>query len=95
LKSGDKSNDGICELCQRECQLTFHHLIPKKVHKRNFFRKKYRKDDLQQGIHICRKCHSGIHNLYDEKHLAKELNTLEKLLADEAIQKHVKWVAKQ
>lgn len=84
-----------CELCERDVPLTFHHLIPRMVHKRNYFKKRYNKEELNQGIDICRKCHSGIHKLYDEMTLAKDFDTLEKLQTDSAVQKHVGWVRKQ
>jgi len=75
--------------------LTFHHLIPKKLHRRAFFRKNFDKDELNQGVNICRACHDGIHDLYDEMQLAKQFPTLPALLADEALQKHFAWVAKK
>lgn len=84
-----------CSLCQRPVALTFHHLVPKKVHRRKRFQKAYTRDQLNAGIHICRRCHNGIHRLYDEMTLAEQFNTLELLRADEAIQRHVNWVAKQ
>nr|WP_281282186.1 hypothetical protein [Aliikangiella marina] len=79
----------------RKISLTFHHLIPKKMHRRTFFRKTHTRDALNQGIWICRKCHSGLHKLFDEMTLAKQFNTLEKLKQNTAVQKHVTWVAKQ
>lgn len=75
--------------------LTFHHLIPKKVHRRARFKKHYEREQLQAGIYVCRRCHRGIHRLFDEMTLAQDYDSLEKLLADEQIQKHVAWVAKQ
>ena len=84
-----------CPLCQRQTELTFHHLIPRKLHRRPFFRKTYTKDHLHQGVYICRLCHNGIHKLYDEMYLAKHLNTLEALENDPAISKHCQWVARQ
>ena len=49
-----------------------------------------------RGILICRKCHSGIHDLIpDEKVLAETYNTVESLLAHEGIARHVAWVKKQ
>jgi len=39
--------------------------------------------------------HSEIHKLHDNKHLAKELNTLEKLKADDKIAKYVSWKQKR
>lgn len=90
-----KSKTGCCELCGRATELTFHHLIPRKVHRRNFFRKQVERERLAAGIDVCRLCHKGLHRLYDEMTLAKQLNTLDALRADPAIQRHVQWVRKQ
>jgi hypothetical protein len=84
-----------CQLCQRECALTFHHLIPRKMHRRTYFKKHYDKVMLQQGVMLCQLCHKGIHTLYDEMTLAKQLNTLAQLKADDSIKQHVDWVKKQ
>ncbi len=84
-----------CQLCSRELNLTFHHLIPRKVHRRARFQKIYAKAELQDGIWICQPCHRAIHRFYDEMYLATSLNTLTLLLSDEQIQKHVQWVRKQ
>ena len=90
-----KNTTGTCGLCGRSTELTFHHLIPRKVHRRNFFRKRVEPEALQQGVDLCRLCHKGLHRLYDEMTLAKRLNTLEALRADPAVQRHVQWVRKQ
>ena len=90
-----KSKAGGCSLCGRHTELTFHHLIPRKVHRRTFFRKRFERPALQQGIDLCRLCHKGLHRLHDEMTLAKQLNTLDALRADPAIQRHVQWVRKQ
>ncbi len=86
---------GECELCKRTLSLTFHHLIPKKMHRRTHFRKAYSKNELNAGVNVCRRCHSGLHKLYDEITLAKQFNTIDRMRADEAIQRHSAWVAKQ
>ena len=86
---------GKCELCERNIDLTFHHLIPKKLHRRSHFQKLYTKDSLNQGVSLCRQCHRGIHKLYDEMTLAKELYTIELLRTDDAVKRHISWVAKQ
>lgn len=88
---------GRCALCGRDpVSLTFHHLIPVSMHDKGPFRKLYTKDYMSQhGIDICRPCHSGIHRFYEERELALNFHTLELLLADEKVQKHIKWVAKQ
>lgn len=86
---------GTCPCCQRQAYLTFHHFIPRKVHRRTLFRKHFSKTQLAAGVMVCRRCHDGIHSLYDEMALAKQLNSIEALLADPALQKHFQWVAKQ
>jgi hypothetical protein len=90
--SGDSST---CHCCKREVPLTFHHLIPKKVHRRARFKKNFDKSALQQGLAVCRLCHRGIHRQYDEMTLAMRFNTAEALLEDEVLAKHFEWVAKQ
>ena len=68
---------------------------PRKMHRHTHFRKHYNKEQLNQGINICRQCHSGIHRQYDEMQLAKTRNTLETLLNDEVLTRHFDWVSKQ
>lgn len=84
---------GVCLLCGRTVRLTFHHLIPNKLHRRSRFKKDYSRVELNRGIEICRHCHSGLHDLYDEMTLARDFSTLEKLLSDEAVMRHARWVA--
>jgi len=86
---------GSCALCGREAPLTFHHLIPRKVHRRARFRRHYDRARLAEGVDLCRACHRGIHRLYDEMTLATRLDTLAKLAADEAVSRHVAWVRRQ
>jgi hypothetical protein len=84
-----------CALCGASRQLTFHHLIPRKLHRRTSFKKHYTREFLNKGIEICQPCHRGIHKLYDEMTLGKHFHTLDLLLADEAVQRHAQWSAKQ
>jgi len=93
--SSPSNEHGFCILCGRSTNLTFHHLIPRKLHRRNFFRKHFSRDDLNRGIDICRACHNGIHALYSEMELAKKYASLEALREDPALARHVAWVAKQ
>ena len=88
-------NARTCYCCRREVPLTFHHLIPKKVHRRARFRKHFDKTALQEGIAVCRLCHRGIHRQYDEMTLATQYNNAEALLADETLARHFEWVARQ
>lgn len=84
-----------CPCCLRQVPLTFHHLIPRKVHRRTRFKKCFDKAALSAGVLVCRSCHRGIHRHYDEMTLATSLSSLEALLADPALAKHFRWVAKQ
>jgi hypothetical protein len=86
-----------CELCGRSVPLTFHHLVPRKVHKRTRFIKRHGKAEMRTiGLWICRLCHSGIHTILpNEKVLAESYYTKELLLAHEGIMRHVRWVRKQ
>lgn len=92
-----KKEDACCEMCGKDRVLSKHHLIPCAVHKKGKFKKKYTKKEMQQrGIQVCKLCHHAIHDLIpDEKELAESFNTLELLLADARIKKHVKWSRKQ
>ena len=86
---------GPCACCGRDVALSFHHLIPKKMHRRTRFKKMYSKQALDAGIYVCARCHRGIHKCYDEMTLAKRFNSLEQLLQDDALVRHFQWVAKQ
>jgi hypothetical protein len=92
-----KGPSGECELCQRIKPLTEHHLIPRAVHGKKYFRKVFTKEDMtHRRISICRECHKGVHRIIpDEKELARNFNTKAALMADERIARHVAWVAKQ
>ena len=90
-----REHQGSCACCGRATTLTFHHLIPRKLHRRAAFKKHYSREELNQGIAVCRVCHNGIHDLYTEMQLAKEFSNLNALLADAALKIHFAWVAKQ
>ena len=90
-----KTNAQECELCGQTRFLTRHHLIPRKLHGRKKTRKRFSRSELQECILICRICHDGIHNLYDEKTLAEKYSTVETLQQDENIIRHVTWSARQ
>ena len=80
--------NGKCEICGCECNLTLHHLVPKLKCKNKY--KQIRNDDSNH-IMICRQCHDFLHATYDESELRDNLNTLEKILADEKIIKFINW----
>ncbi len=88
-------SQGECPFCGRILNLTFHHLIPRKVHRRAHFKKHFDRNTLNLGIAICHDCHKGIHKRFSEMELAKSLNTPERLLSDPDLARHFRWVAKQ
>ena len=85
-----------CKLCQRERPVTFHHLIPRTVHKNKWFKKNYTRDEMCEGVYLCRDCHSAVHRFVpNEKELGRDYATLEKLLTHPEIARFVEWVAKR
>ncbi len=84
-----------CALCEREKRLSFHHLIPRKMHRKKPFLRKFGKEEMKKrGIRVCKRCHSAIHKFWDEKTLGETYNTKEKLMETEEMQKFVTWVRK-
>ncbi|MCP1673217.1 hypothetical protein J2T57_000309 [Natronocella acetinitrilica] len=94
--TADRSEGNPCALCARSLPLTFHHLIPRKNHRRSSFRRRFDITDMRsRGTWLCHDCHRAIHRLHDERTLGLRLNTLEALQADPAVQRHVSWAARQ
>ena len=82
----------LCELCQCEPAHNFHHFIPRTLHRNKWFKKRYAREQMRQGIEVCKSCHHAIHDLVpDEKELGRHVNTLEKLLSHPEIGKYVQW----
>lgn len=92
-RSSDKY--GECAMCGRMQPLTFHHLVPRTTRTNKWFKKKFERAAFDEGVNLCRNCHSFIHKQYSEKHLGRELNTLEKLLNDPVIHRFVQWISKR
>ena len=87
---------GKCELCGRENELTFHHLIPVCLHKNKWFKKNYSREEMRKGINICKhNCHKELHKIISEKEMGRSFNTLEKLLRHPKVRKYVKYVQNQ
>lgn len=95
LRNRHQEKPDGCQFCERQIELTFHHLIPRKVHRRPFFRKGFSKAQLQEGVWLCRLCHKALHKQFDEMTLAKQLNNLEALLSNPILIKHIEWASKQ
>lgn len=86
---------GHCQLCGREANLTFHHLIPRTLHRNKWFKKQFTREQMGEGINVCRECHLAVHRFADHKELGRSFNTRELLLAHPEIAKFVVWVRKK
>ncbi|CAG8843335.1 33518_t:CDS:2, partial [Gigaspora margarita] len=76
--------------------LTFHHLIPRAVHKRVIKKGLFTKDEcLTRGTNICRPCHSACHKMISHEQMAYQYNSVDKLLEHEGVIKFVTWASKQ
>jgi hypothetical protein len=84
----------LCELCQAEEAHNFHHFVPRALHSNKWFKKRYTRAQMQEGIEVCKSCHKAIHDLIpDEKQLGRHYSTKEKLLAHPQVARYVKWKA--
>jgi hypothetical protein len=90
----DDLTAAACDLCGRQRSLTFHHLIPRTVHTNRWFKKRFTRDQMNSGIMICRACHRYLHEHFDHKELARDLNTLDALRANPKISAYLAWARK-
>jgi len=83
----------ICFLCKFDCdKYTDHHLIPKTVHPNKWFKKRYTREQMNETIPVCKKCHHAIHDLIpSEKDLGRNFNTIQSLKKNDKIKKYLKW----
>jgi len=81
---------GICQLCEREVEVTDHHLIPRTRHKN--VKKTTTAEQRNFTVPLCRACHSQIHDLITEKEMERTYNTIEKLKEHEGVQKFINWI---
>lgn len=82
----------LCELCQSEESHNFHHFIPRTLHTNKWFKKRYTREEMQQGLDVCKSCHTAIHDLIpDEKKLGRHYNTKRQLLSHPKIRSYIKW----
>ncbi len=72
-----------CALCGRQVErLTRHHLCP-------------REHGGAETVLLCGGCHRQVHALFTNRTLASELDTLEKLRQEPAIERYVAWARRQ
>ena len=87
---------GKCELCERENELTFHHLIPKSQHKNKWFKKMFTREEMNTGVDLCKEdCHNEIHRIINEKEMGRSFNTIQKLLRHPKVKKYIKYIKNQ
>ena len=74
----------ICELCKRQLSLSFHHLIPKKMHDKRQVKAMHQDIDLvNHGIWVCNDCHKHIHKFIGHEDLAYSYYSKDRLLQHE------------
>ena len=67
----------ICEFCNREKKLTFHHYIPKTLHSNKYFKKIFDRNYMKtHGVDLCKDCHKTIHKFFTEKELGKMIEKI-------------------
>lgn len=93
-RESELDSSGLCEMCERPMNLTAHHLIPRVTHSR-YLKQGYTRDFLNTCIMICRQCHSKIHSTEDERTLARDFNTLAKIMEHREIVRWVSYARKQ
>ncbi|WP_447530045.1 hypothetical protein [Vreelandella sp. TE19] len=92
LSPPDKPN--ACELCRRPAALTKHHLIPRTLHNKARYKKRYsRKVRLTAIAWLCHPCHKHIHGLYSERELADRFPSVQALAEDPDTRAFVAWLA--
>jgi len=86
----------VCELCGRDKPLTYHHLLPRKSHRKRRIRDRFEREELHgRGLWLCRLCHRQLHRFYTEMELAERLNTREAILEEPQMQRFLQWARKQ
>lgn len=86
----------VCSLCEREaCDITEHHLIPRTTHKVKRFKRMHTVEAMRSTVPMCQPCHRAMHQFFSEKELATNYYTIDMLMANEKIQRHVTFVKKQ
>lgn len=78
-----------CSICER---LT----PPEHQEKHHMFPRKTRKSKKEAvTILVCCSCGDMLHKLFTNKELLKHYNTLEKILANDDVQKWIEWIQKK
>jgi hypothetical protein len=78
-------SDQACELCGRHAPTTEHHLIPRSRRRQNA-------DAFGPTARVCHDCHRTIHATFDNRHLARELNTIPRLREAPELARYLAWI---
>jgi hypothetical protein len=77
----------ICPICKRDTPDQYveaHHLVPR-----------HKGGAKGDRLDVCTSCGDQLHQLFENRELAKEYNTLEKIMSNERVQKWANWVGKK
>ena len=80
-----KQDDIECPICKRDVPPEYqekHHLVPKAK-------------KGKETVIVCCSCGDQLHQIFTNKELTKQYNTVAKILANDKIQKWVKWIQKR
>ena len=84
----------ICELCGRDVpNTTSHHLVPRSTHTKRV--KRDLGEERNVRANLCVACHRQLHNLFENKTLGKDLNTLDAIRKNDDVVTYVKWIRKR
>lgn len=81
-----QQDETICPLCNRLLggKVSRHHLIPKS-----------RGGKFEDTVMLHQVCHSKIHDVFTERQLQRDYDTIAKLRAHDEIAKFVEWLSKK
>ncbi|SDW72663.1 hypothetical protein SAMN05443545_102510 [Aidingimonas halophila] len=83
-----------CELCGRAAPLTKHHLIPRSLHGKAKYRKRFSRVERQTSIlWLCHACHRHIHHVLSEREMADGYCSRDALMSHESIRTFVEWLS--
>lgn len=78
----------VCELCERAAETTEHHLIPRA-------RKRKDVDAFGPVARLCRDCHKTVHATFDNRVLARTMNTVVRLREAPELARYLAWIRKR
>lgn len=82
----------LCQLCEADPIHSFHHFIPRTVHRNKWFKKRFTKVEMRtSGLELCKQYHEMLHELISEKELGRQFNTRDKLVAHPEVAKYLAW----